>query len=110
MYLCVWLGGTDANLKGVGKYLLVFAKCCHGLFCVVMTEYSRLGAFRGQMAGCFLSKVTLFLMAPESRLQDTIASVKTVVSSGKSKLCLATAFGGAKAERDAVLCRRCPAC
>lgn len=61
MYLCIWLGGTDAKLKGVGKEELVFVKCWHGLFCFVMTEYSWLGTFGGQMAGCFVSKVTLVL-------------------------------------------------
>lgn len=40
MYLCTWLGGTGAKLKGVGKCALVFLKCWRNLFCVVMTEYS----------------------------------------------------------------------
>lgn len=113
MYLCVWLGGTDAKLEGVGKYLLVSSKWWRRLFCVAMTEYSRLGVFRVQMAGGLVSKV--ILMAPESRLRDTTVSVKTVVkSSAKSQVCPATAFLGAEAERDVVgwssgcaLWRRC---
>lgn len=58
-----------------------------------------------------ISKVTLFPMAPESRRLNAIVSVKTNGEEfSGSKLVRATVFHDAKADWDAAVHRRRPAC